>query len=277
MAPVNVIVTGIPGRPLVNLLVGNVSNGVTAACVTSVITNVLKLHPASYFLVMSGRLLSTDHSASRRVVPIVSPPGESTAFVTLALRHALPGGKGGFGANLKGSAAASRPSSNFDACRDLNGRRVRTVRAERALSHFSRHAHQPATSGTQGAANSSLPTPPNPVLSRKRLRSDDSTSLQEQTSPLVLAGSHSSESSFGNDLATNLIADKMEDVSRGVTEAVFSAAMTDDTDDTNCDSEFSPNKRRCVEVSRWTPNPVAMTLDGYSSSSSSASSDRAAP
>lgn len=277
MAPVNVIVTGMPGRPLVNLLVGDVSNGVTAACVTSVISNVLNLHPASYFLVMSGRLLSTDHSASGRAVPIVSPPGESTAFVTLALRHALPGGKGGFGANLKGSAAASRPSSNFDACRDLSGRRVRTVRAERALSHLSRHPHQPASSSSSGAARSSLPTTLNPIYSRKRLRPDDSSPLHQKTSPQNSADSRSSDSSLGNDLATNLVSDKMEDVSRDVTDAVFSAAMNDDTVDTNCISQSASNKRRCVGVSQWTPNPAAMALDGYSSSSSSESSDRAAP
>lgn len=273
MAPVNVIVTGMPGHSLVNLLVGDVSRGVTVPCVTSAISYALNLHPSTYFLVMRGRLLSIDPSPRDCTIPVVSPPGNSTAFVTLALRHALPGGKGGFGANLKGSAAASRPSSNFDACRDLHGRRVRTVRTERALARVSRDAHHPASSTSRQATPSSLAAASDLLPCRKRLRSDDrSPSSSQQAGRQTLEDSSSADLSSEQSLAADLVADKMDDVSRGVMDAVFSTVADNHSIDLNSASEFSPNKRRCVFPLRCTRDSAAMILDGYSSSSSSGSS-----
>lgn len=59
-------------------------------------------------------------------------PGEifqskSNQFFRVSLR--ILGGKGGFGANLKslGGRLSKKTSSNTDACRDLSGRRIRTV------------------------------------------------------------------------------------------------------------------------------------------------------
>jgi Silencing defective 2 N-terminal ubiquitin domain len=48
----------------------------------------------------------------------------------------LCGGKGGFGSMLRaqGGKMSSRRGTNFDDCRDLNGRRLRTVRAARELT-----------------------------------------------------------------------------------------------------------------------------------------------
>jgi hypothetical protein len=52
---------------------------------------------------------------------------KSTELFRVSLR--LLGGKGGFGANLKslGGRLSKKTSSNTDACRDLSGRRLRTV------------------------------------------------------------------------------------------------------------------------------------------------------
>lgn len=55
---------------------------------------------------------------------------------TLLLR--LPGGKGGFGSLLRGAAtkAGQKKTSNFDACRDMSGRRLRHVNAEKKLREW---------------------------------------------------------------------------------------------------------------------------------------------
>ena len=51
-------------------------------------------------------------------------------FVTLNLNLRLLGGKGGFGSMLRaqGGKMASQKTTNFEACRDLNGRRLRTIK-----------------------------------------------------------------------------------------------------------------------------------------------------
>ena len=57
---------------------------------------------------------------------------------TLYLVLRLLGGKGGFGALLRSGARGSK-TENFDACRDLSGRRLRHVNADKQLageSHF---------------------------------------------------------------------------------------------------------------------------------------------
>ncbi|EPS72431.1 hypothetical protein M569_02330, partial [Genlisea aurea] len=56
--------------------------------------------------------------------------------VHLLLR--LRGGKGGFGSLLRGAAtkAGHKKTNNFDACRDMNGRRLRHVNAEKKLEEW---------------------------------------------------------------------------------------------------------------------------------------------
>lgn len=62
--------------------------------------------------------------------------GPAPPAVALCLRVA--GGKGGFGAMLrgKGLAAGQRKTSNFDACRDLNGVRLKAVNQERQITEW---------------------------------------------------------------------------------------------------------------------------------------------
>ncbi|KAG8055846.1 hypothetical protein GUJ93_ZPchr0001g31875 [Zizania palustris] len=57
-----------------------------------------------------------------------------SAYALLRLR----GGKGGFGSLLRGAAskAGQKKTSNFDACRDISGRRLRHVNAERRLEEW---------------------------------------------------------------------------------------------------------------------------------------------
>lgn len=50
----------------------------------------------------------------------------------------LRGGKGGFGSLLRGAAtkAGQKKTNNFDACRDMSGRRLRHVNAEKKLEEW---------------------------------------------------------------------------------------------------------------------------------------------
>uniref|UniRef100_A0A1J3IBF4 Protein SDE2-like protein n=1 Tax=Noccaea caerulescens TaxID=107243 RepID=A0A1J3IBF4_NOCCA len=59
---------------------------------------------------------------------------ESTVNLVLSLR----GGKGGFGSLLRGAAtqAGAKKTNNFDACRDMSGRRLRHVNAEKKLEEW---------------------------------------------------------------------------------------------------------------------------------------------
>ncbi|GMI85872.1 hypothetical protein like AT4G01000 [Hibiscus trionum] len=61
---------------------------------------------------------------------------QSNATINLSLR--LLGGKGGFGSLLRGAAtkAGQKKTSNFEACRDMSGRRLRHVNAEKRLEEW---------------------------------------------------------------------------------------------------------------------------------------------
>ena len=50
----------------------------------------------------------------------------------------LSGGKGGFGSLLRGAAtrAGQKKTSNYDDCRDLNGRRIKDLRNEKRLAEW---------------------------------------------------------------------------------------------------------------------------------------------
>lgn len=115
---VNVLVSDVPGATgTLCMQVGHVSTGVRADLLTSVLSHRTGLHRDSFRLRSGGRVVCG---------ALVAPPGQRDAYVALQLCRALPGGKGGFGANLRGSAATKK-TSNFAACRDLAGRRLRDV------------------------------------------------------------------------------------------------------------------------------------------------------
>lgn len=68
--------------------------------------------------------------------------GKFPVVVHLLLR--LRGGKGGFGSLLRGAAtkAGQKKTNNFDACRDMNGRRLRHVNAEKKLEEWRAEAEE---------------------------------------------------------------------------------------------------------------------------------------
>lgn len=69
---------------------------------------------------------------------------EDGSFPSCTLLLRLPGGKGGFGSLLRGAAtkAGQKKTSNFDACRDMSGRRLRHVNAEKKLKEWKADAEE---------------------------------------------------------------------------------------------------------------------------------------
>jgi telomere stability and silencing protein Sde2 len=54
----------------------------------------------------------------------------SSAFTLLHLRFRMPGGKGGFGSQLRAQGnkmSSKKRAGNFSSCRDLSGKRIRTT------------------------------------------------------------------------------------------------------------------------------------------------------
>jgi hypothetical protein len=76
-------------------------------------------------LIYSGRLLRDDDVVVDR---------DASIGLVLPLR----GGKGGFGSLLRGAAtkAGQKKTNNFDACRDMSGRRLRHVNAEKKMEEW---------------------------------------------------------------------------------------------------------------------------------------------
>ena len=60
----------------------------------------------------------------------------------LSMCFGIVGGKGGFGSLLRGQAATKRKTTNFDASRDLRGKRIRNVNNEKKLREFLKKKHE---------------------------------------------------------------------------------------------------------------------------------------
>lgn len=82
--------------------------------------------------VHSLMLISDGHAVEESM--IAAHGTDDCAFFEVRLRRALPGGKGGFGAMLRGSNA-SKKTTNLGACRDLSGRRLRDLEREKEIAN----------------------------------------------------------------------------------------------------------------------------------------------
>lgn len=102
----------------------------------------LRLHAAAglpyadILLLADGRRLPDDAR--------VSTSAASSLFPTVHVLGRLLGGKGGFGSLLRGAAtkAGQKKTNNFDACRDMSGRRLRHVNAEKKLEEWRAEAEE---------------------------------------------------------------------------------------------------------------------------------------
>ncbi|KIY95637.1 hypothetical protein MNEG_12324 [Monoraphidium neglectum] len=110
----------VPGQPTVAVEIGS---DATMAVLKQAIEDRTGIPAAEQLLTRGGRALPASLSAL--------PYG---AALDLLLR--LAGGKGGFGALLRGQGRDGKITDNFDACRDLQGRRVRQVEAEKKLKEW---------------------------------------------------------------------------------------------------------------------------------------------
>jgi hypothetical protein len=69
---------------------------------------------------------------------LIRCPEGLAVFPSVQVLGRLVGGKGGFGSLLRGAAtkAGQKKTNNFDACRDMSGRRLRHVNAEKKLEEW---------------------------------------------------------------------------------------------------------------------------------------------
>ncbi len=94
-----------------------------------------------FSLADSGSLrFSTHDGRAPPLHSLVSELGnkDDDGFVTLRLTPRLLGGKGGFGSQLRaaGGRMSSQKTNNNDSCRDLNGRRLSTLKEAKKLFSF---------------------------------------------------------------------------------------------------------------------------------------------
>lgn len=89
---------------------------------------------------------------------VLDPMQLAAMPVRVALR--LTGGKGGFGAMLRTAGAKGIKTTNFDACRDLNGRRLRHVNSEQKLREWEAQAAERERKKQEKAATRPAPGPP---------------------------------------------------------------------------------------------------------------------
>ncbi|KAL1744706.1 telomere stability and silencing-domain-containing protein [Schizophyllum fasciatum] len=83
-------------------------------------------------------VLSTARGALPDDHALVSDLQGDGSLVTLRLSARLLGGKGGFGSQLRaaGGRMSSQKTSNNDSCRDLNGRRLSTIKEAKKLAEY---------------------------------------------------------------------------------------------------------------------------------------------
>ncbi|KAK1364235.1 Sde2 N-terminal domain-containing protein [Heracleum sosnowskyi] len=100
--------------------------------IKTLIHSITSIPPHHQLLLSNGKLLQEPDEFIHLTHPI-NP-------ISLLLR--LRGGKGGFGSLLRGAGtkAGQKKTNNFDACRDLSGRRLRHVNAEKKMEEWNAEA-----------------------------------------------------------------------------------------------------------------------------------------
>ena len=96
-----------------------------------------RVHEITKIPLGQQRLITTGLCCVSDETLIRCPEGTSL-FPSVQLSGRLAGGKGGFGSLLRGAAtkAGQKKTNNFDACRDMSGRRLRHVNAEKRLEEW---------------------------------------------------------------------------------------------------------------------------------------------
>lgn len=89
---------------------------------------------AAYNILSTEQLLTANGRILQDAQSLECSGLQHGSTVQLLLR--LCGGKGGFGALLRGQGRDGKITDNFDAMRDLSGRRIRHVEAEKKLQQW---------------------------------------------------------------------------------------------------------------------------------------------
>lgn len=101
----------------------------------------LKLHiEAVHGIPSNEQLLTANGRILQNASTLFNCGLQQGSTVHLLLR--LCGGKGGFGALLRGQGRDGKITDNFDAMRDLSGRRIRHVEAEKKLQQWQQDAKE---------------------------------------------------------------------------------------------------------------------------------------
>jgi len=108
-------------------------------------------------LIINGRQLSSEVEFSDQI------DVHQTNFVQLQLR--LLGGKGGFGALLR-TSKGTKKTTNFGACRDLNGRRLKDIQLEQKLQEI--EAKKDATENEKNSNKVAKEIDPTPKVDSKK-------------------------------------------------------------------------------------------------------------
>eukprot|EP00877_Chromochloris_zofingiensis_P009796 jgi/Chrzof1/506/Cz01g18100.t1 len=115
-------------------------------------THVLHVAPEDTILCLKQAIQACEHiPTSEQLLSYAGKPLHDSVVVSAShlqpncTVHAslrLCGGKGGFGALLKNQGRDGKITDNFDACRDLSGRRIRHVEAEKKLQEWQAQAKE---------------------------------------------------------------------------------------------------------------------------------------
>jgi hypothetical protein len=106
-----------------------------------------KIPADEQILRVGDRVFGPRADASTRLIPLdvdEARRDEGALLPSCALLLALSGGKGGFGSLLRGAAKSAGTTTNFNACRDLSGRRIGHVNAEKKLREYEARADERA-------------------------------------------------------------------------------------------------------------------------------------
>ncbi|KAM0753800.1 hypothetical protein T439DRAFT_377941 [Meredithblackwellia eburnea MCA 4105] len=115
----------------------------------SILEPLCPIHQQSLSL-SNGKLLPISQSTH---IPISSIASNDGNHIGLRLVVKLPGGKGGFASQLRaqGGRMSSNKATNNDSCRDLNGRRLSTIKEAKKLAAYISSAPDRAAAQAQAA------------------------------------------------------------------------------------------------------------------------------
>lgn len=183
---------------------------------------------ASFSLVGAGRVFLANHLLPHHVdrVTVVA---------------SVCGGKGGFGANLRGGPGGlkTKKTTNFDACRDLSGRRLRHAKAEERLREWAIKQAEREKEKLEAVANKRA------EQAKKKQEivavfAEEAKQLQERTSSALQKGLQARKRGGFDEAKTeakrNYLAKKEWDV--------LALADDDDDDDDDHDDGNGDNQKR---------------------------------